>query len=359
MKQNSVKKNYIYNLAFQLFALVTPLITTPYVARVLSTVGNGQYTFSASINSYFCMVAALGFSIYAQREIAKKQGDKEAQSVVFWEIIVCKVIVGFASFGTCWVLIFLHVFGEYTLLMEILSIEILSTTFNIVFFFQGNEQFGLIAARDFIVRILGILLIFCFVKNPDDLWLYAFCNSGTALFSTVLLWANIKKYITGIRINQLRPYRHLKSSFKLFIPTIAISIYTLLDKTLIGLLIPGVMEKHLPNGTVILCRIADIENGYYGQSEKIIKMAMTVLASLGTVMMPHNSKALAEGRIEIFLNNINKAIEFVFFIGAPISAGIAARRCSRKLRQYMPVKGALGTAYPFAVQKASDVDSVR
>ena len=224
MKTNSIKKNYIYNLAFQLFALITPLITTPYVARVLSSAGNGQFTFSASVNSYFCMVAALGFSVYAQREIAKKQGDKEAQSCIFWEVVICKIIVGIASFCVCWILILTGVFGEYTLLMEIMSIEILSTTFNIVFFFQGNEQFGLIALRDFVVRLIGIILIFCLVKAREDLWLYALCNSGSSVVSAMLLWACIKKQVIRISIKQLHPYRHFKPSIKLFIPTIAISV---------------------------------------------------------------------------------------------------------------------------------------
>lgn len=323
-KQSSVKKNYIYNLAFQLFALITPLITTPYVARVLSSVGNGQYTFVASINSYFCMAAALGFSFYAQREIAKRQGNKKEQSIVFWEILICKVVVGVLSFSICWLLIFLDVFGEYTFLMEIMSLEIISTTFNIAFFFQGNERFGLIAIRDFIIRIIGITLIFCFVKQQSDLWIYAICNVGTSILSAASLWACIRKDVTTIKIHKLSPLRHVKPSIKLFIPTIAISIYTILDKTLIGVLIPGTVENILPDGTTVINRIADIENGYYGQSEKIIKMAMTVLASLGTVMMPRNAKVLAEGDEKAFQRNISKAIEFIFFIGAPISAGLIA-----------------------------------
>ena len=140
MKKTSIKTNYIYNLLFQLFSLITPLITTPYIARVLSADGSGQFSFSASINSFFCIFAALGFGIYAQREIAKNQGDIKTQSLIFWEILICKIIVGFFVLAILWILIIVGVFDEYTLLMQILSIEVLGTTLNIAYFFQGNEK---------------------------------------------------------------------------------------------------------------------------------------------------------------------------------------------------------------------------
>lgn len=324
MKKANVKLNYLYNLAFQLFALVTPLITTPYVARVLTSGGTGKYTFAASLNSYFVMAAALGFSFHAQRAIAKKQGDIESQSAIFWEIVICKISSGAISLAALWILILCGTFGEYTTLMQIMSIEVFSTSINIAFFFQGNEKFGLIAARDFIVKIIGIILIFCFVRTQNDLWIYALCHTGSALVSVLTLWPCVRKLIVPVKLHQLRPLKHVGPSLTLFIPTIAISIFTILDKTLIGILIPGQVEVYLKDGTVVQQKIADIENGYYGQSEKIIKMAMTVLASLGTVMMPRNAKEIEDGREDVFLNNIRKAIQFVFFIGAPITCGILA-----------------------------------
>ena len=324
MNKSNVKLNYIYNLAYQIFALIVPLITTPYVARTLGTGKVGQFSFAASVNSFFCMFAALGFSFYAQREIAKNQSDRKRQSVVFWEIMVCKLITGIVVFACCWMLIFFGAFSEYALLLKILSIEILGTTLNIAFFFQGNERFGLVALRDFLIRIFSVLVVFLFVKKPDDLWLYALCTAGSSLISSVSLWPCLNTKIDFIKISELNPWKHFIPSVKLFVPTIAISIYTLLDKPLIGVLIPGDVTTYLPNGEIITEKLSDIENGYYAQAEKIIKMGMMVLASLGTVMMPRNAKELAEGNEKNFLNNVNKAISFVFFIGAPIAAGLFA-----------------------------------
>ena len=324
MKKANIKTNYFYNLAYQLFAMITPLITTPYVSRVLSSDGIGQFTFSSSIISYFSMFASLGFAVYAQREIAKYQGDKEKQSIVFREILICKAISGAVCLIVCWLMIVLGLFQSYTLLVAISSVEIVSVTLNISFFFQGNENFRIIAIRDFAVRSIGVSLIFLFVKSKDDLWIYALCMAGTTLLSALSLWPYMKKDILKCRLSQLRPARHILPAVRLFIPTIAISVFMILDKTLIGILIPGDLEICSSDGTTVIKHIADIENGYYGQSEKIIQMSLMVLASLGTVMLPRNARELEQGRQDIFFRNITHAIEFVFFIGAPISAGLMA-----------------------------------
>ena len=324
MKKANIKTNYLYNLAYQIFAMITPLITTPYVARVLSTDGVGQFTFSASIISYFSMLASLGFSVYAQREIAKHQGSKEQQSIIFWEIIICKAISGTCCLIACWLLILTGVFKSYTLLIALLSVEIAASALNISFFFQGNENFRIIAIRDFVIKIIGVLLIFLFVKSKSDLWVYTLCIAGSAFLSAVSLWPCVRQQIIRCDVRQLSPARHFIPSLRLFIPTIAISVFMILDKTLIGVLIPGDIETIAADGSVVLRHIADIENGYYGQSEKITQMSMMVLASLGTVMMPRNARELEKGRKDVFSRNINKSIEFVFFIGAPISAGLMA-----------------------------------
>jgi len=324
MSKKSVALNYIYNVSIQVFTLITPFITTPYISRVLSSEGVGKFSFTLSINAYFVMLTSLGFALHAQRKIAVYQGNKKKQTCILWEIILCKALTGFAAFAVLWSLIAFGAFGQYATLMKILSIEILATIFNIAFFFQGNEQFGLIALRDFIFKLIGIALIFLFVKKPGDLWIYALSHSGTSLLSAFSLWFCLKKENFTVSVKQLHPMRHFLPSLKLFVPTIAISLFTMLDKTLIGVLVPGSMEVALADGTVSVVRLADVENGYYAQAEKITRLSMLVLASLGTVMLPRNAKILEDGREDIFLQNIHKAMAFVFFVGAPITAGLIA-----------------------------------
>ena len=138
----SAKKNYIYNLVYQIFGLITPLITTPYISRVLGSSGIGQYAFTYSIVSYFVLFGALGFGIYAQREIARSQGNKCEQTKIFWEIVIARL----ASVSLSLIVyVFIIVFGaygeDYSTLMWILTINVISTTFDITFLYQGNEDF--------------------------------------------------------------------------------------------------------------------------------------------------------------------------------------------------------------------------
>lgn len=324
MNKKSVALNYIYNVSIQVFTLITPFITTPYISRVLSSDGVGKFSFTLSINTYFVMLTSLGFALHGQRKIAIYQGYEKEQTCVLWEIILCKALTGFTAFAVLWALIAFGVFGQYATLMKILAIEILATIFNISFFFQGNELFGLIALRDFIFKLISIALIFLFVKKPEDLWIYALSHSGTSLLSAFSLWFCLKKENFTVSVKQLHPMRHFLPSLKLFMPTIAISLFTILDKTLIGVLVPGSLEVALADGTTSIVRLADVENGYYAQAEKIVRLSMLVLASLGTVMLPRNAKVLEDGREDIFLQNIHKAMAFVFFVGAPITAGLIA-----------------------------------
>ena len=299
---------------------MTPLIATPYVARTLTTTGVGKYSFSYSIVTYFMLFAALGFGYYAQREIAKNQGDKYKQSKTFYEIIIARFFSVIPALLLYFALYFLGIFGDYSVLMLVLSINIISTLFDITFFFQGNESFGIIVLVNTFVRILGIVLIFVFVRKPSDLWIYTLSQSIILILSYIILWLFLPKRICKVHLKDINFQRHFIPTLRLFIPTIAVSVYTMLDKTLIGLLVPGTTTD--VNGEIQ--KISDIENGYYSEAEKLVKMALTIITSLGIVMIPRNSNAIANGNMEEFKTNIQNAIKFVFFLGIPIMFGLAA-----------------------------------
>lgn len=317
---NKIRKNYIYNLVYQIFLLITPLIVTPYVSRVLGSAGVGQHSFTYSLVTYFVLLGSLGFNVYAQREIARYQGDKEKQSLIFWEIFLARLISVGVSLAIYLGIAFSGVYGDtYSKLMFILTINVVATAFDITYLFQGNEQFGIIALRNIIIKCIGIAAILIFVKNESHVWLYTLCQSVILIVSNLSLWTRLPKVLTHVSTKELNIKRHFVPTLRLFIPTIAVSVYTMLDKTLIGVLIPGTTTI---NG--IEYNISDIENGYYEQSEKLVKMAMTIVTSLGTVMIPRNSQAIAAGNTEEFNKNINGALKFVFFIGVPIMFGLAA-----------------------------------
>lgn len=308
MNKKKLTINYILNLSYQIIALIIPLITTPYLSKVLGASGVGEYSFTYSLANYFTMLAALGFGTYAQREIAKLQNDKKKISITFWEIFIVKMITTIVSIAINVLLIKLGVYGNYNILMIWWNILIISTGIDINFLFQGLEEFGKIVYKNLAVKIISLILIFIVVKNPNDVWKYIVIYSASILIGNISMWGYCKKYLVSINIKDMKPYKHIGSSIKLFIPTIATSLYAYLDRTMIGLLADN----------------PDFENGCYEQAEKIVKMATTIIISLGTVMIPRNTSLYNEGKIDQLKNNIYFASRYVWAIGLPIMFGLIA-----------------------------------
>lgn len=329
--KKSLKKNYIFNLVYQIFTLIVPLITTPYISRVLSAEGVGQYSFTNSLQSYFAIVAALGFGYYAQRQIAFFQSDKREQSKIFWEIIIIRFFSVGLAISLNLVLCFAGVYQEYEQLMFWWTINILAIGFDITFLLQGNEDFGRIVGRNVLIKIVSIILIFVLVKKQSDVWLYVILTSLASLLGNMSLWFYLPKYLTKVKRSELKPMRHLVPTIKLFVPTIAISIYTILDKTLIGVFVRGtytVSEVQIVDGVETVVEVvkkySDLENGYYEQSEKIVKVCMTVITALGTIMVPRNSMLHKEGKEEDLKRNFYFALNYVWVLGIPMMLGLAA-----------------------------------
>jgi len=305
-KKKSLKLNYIFNLINQILAILLPLVLAPYISRVLQPEGVGKYSFVNSIITYFTLFASLGFGFYAQREIAKYQEDKEKQAIVFWEIFIARCFSVALSLVLNLFLIVIGVYGNNALFMLILSINILSIVFDISYFFQGNEEFGRIVIRNIVVKLLMTISIFLLVKDKGDLWLYILLHSLAIFISNISLWPTLFKVIPKAQLSELKPFRHMKQVIILFLPTIATSIYTVLDKTLIGV-ITG----------------SDAQNGFYEQAEKIVKCALTLITCLDLVMIPRNSNEFQKGNIEGVKNNIYKAFHFVWLLGIPIALGLS------------------------------------
>lgn len=306
VKAKSVKKNYIYNLLYKLFLVVVPLVLTPYVSRVLTPTGNGKYVFSFSLISYFTLIASLGFRYYSQRTIAKIHDNKYKQSKAFYEIMSFKTVTTSIALFAYLIFLFSGVFAEYQTIMSILTINIVVIFLDTTFLLQGNEDFGKIVLRNFFVQLFGIIAIMSIVKGPEDLWKYTLINSLMLLIANLSMLPFAKKYLVKVPISELNIKKHVIPCFKLFIPAVAMTIYTVLDKTLIGLITDD-----------------DAQNGVYDAAMKFIKMGITIFSSLGAVMIPRNSRELAKGNSEGVKNNIYTVSNFIWLLGIPMVLGLA------------------------------------
>lgn len=329
--KKSLKKNYIYNLIYQIFVMIVPLVTTPYISRVLSAEGVGRFSFTSSLQDYFTLFATLGFGYYAQRLIAFNQNDKDEQSKIFWEIILVRLCSTSIAIVVNLILYFSNIYKQYSQLMVWWNLSILAVAFDITFLFQGNEDYNKIVIRNIIVKLIIICLVFVLVKNNTDVWIYVILTSGANLLGNFSLWACLPKYLNKINFKTLHPLRHIKPTIQLFIPTIAGTIYTVLDKTLIGLLIKDtytVVETEVIDGTQtsveVVKKYSDLENGYYAQSEKIVKICIQLLNALGTIMVPRNSKLYSEGKVKELKDNIYFTSNYLFVLGIPMALGLIA-----------------------------------
>ena len=274
MKKKSITKNYIYNLSYQILIIFLPLITTPYVSRVLGAENVGIYGYTLSIVTYFVLFGALGISMYAQREIAYVQSDIKERSKIFFEIIIFRFITMFVSIFLYY--IFFVNGNNYQNYYFILIMELVSTCFDISWFFQGLEEFKKTVIRNIIVKLISFICILVFVKTKNDLSIYILIYVLSNFIGNMSLWMYLPKYIEKIKINELNIFKHLKPTLWLFIPQIAMQIYTVLDKTMIGTIIEDKSEV-----------------GYYEQAQKIVKLCLTLVTSLGIVMVPRIANTFA------------------------------------------------------------------
>ena len=213
-----IKKNYIYNVTYQILNLIAPLLTTPYVARVLGVEQIGRYSYISSITTYFITLAILGSTPYAQREIAYLKGDKEKYSQLFWEMVAFRtltVLVSCLLYG----IIIIGAPTEERMLYILQGINIIIVAVDITWFFQGLENFKKVIIRNMIVRCASIVLIFLLVKNESDLAIYMFILSGIPLIGQAMIWGYLKEYLVPIPYKKINVKCHFKGIMALFIPT--------------------------------------------------------------------------------------------------------------------------------------------
>lgn len=301
----SIKKNYLYNLAYQIVVLLTPLITTPYISRVLEPDGIGVYSYTYSIVSYFTLFAVLGSNTFGQRQIAYCQDEPEKYSKVFWEVMIFRCTTGLLSFAGYF--IYLSQVRDNHVIAIMQGIYIVYVVFDLSWFFQGLEEFKKLVIRNLLVKLVYLLFIFTCIKNTDDLELYVFGLAAMNLLASLSMWSYLPKYLKRVNIKELQPFRDIKEILQLFIPAVAVQVYTVLDKTMIGL--------YTETG---------FENGYYEQAEKLVKMSLAIVTSLGTVMVPRMSYTFEKGDMAGLKKYLCKSYRFVWFMATPIFVGLIA-----------------------------------
>lgn len=303
------QKNIFYNVLLALSQVLFPLITFPYLARVLGPENIGLYNFSESYARYFALLAALGISVYGVREIAKKQEQPKALSNTFAELFLINLI------ATC-ILSVLYLFtigytnrlSSHANLFYWSFVFFFFQVFVLEWFFTGINQFKYIAVRFFIIRLIFVAAIFVFIKEANDHVKYMQLQVGLTFFLGVINFIFLFKFIDlkNIRIKQLNLIQHLKPLFLLFLTIFSISVYLHFDTVLLGIL-------------------ADNESvGYYSAPLKLVKIIIAVLAAITAAMFPKMVQYFEQGDLVQFEKMLKQSFELVISIGIPTTVLVYA-----------------------------------
>lgn len=297
-------KNYLYNVFYQVFVLLVPFITLPYVSRVLTSTGWGIQSFTNSNTQYFILVGSIGVALYGNRQIAYYRDDKEKASQTFWEIFFMRAVTILVALGVFF--IFLNSQSKYHSAYLMQSILIIAAAFDISWFFMGIENFKVTVLRNVLVKLISLVCIFVFVKTKNDLNLYIAILSLSQLIGNLTLFPYLRHYVNIPQWKNLKIWRHFRPSLVLFVPQIATQIYLVLNKTMVG-------------------QMVSVEAaGFYDGSDKIIKMLLAVVTATGTVMLPHVANTFAKGKMDQVKRYLYLSFDFVSAISIPLMFGVAA-----------------------------------
>lgn len=303
----SIKTNFFYNMVNTITQLVFPFITFPYAARVMMADGIGQVNFYISIIQYIILLSSIGIPLYALRETARVRNNPEELNKTCIEIIFLHALLTIAAYIVVFVLCFsIGRIHEDIPLFLILSLEIILTAIGCNWLFQGVEDFKYIAIRSLIVRVVSCVLLFLFVKTKDDLLLYGLYSVVTAVGGNVFNLYRMRMYVhpLNVHLKDLHPFRHLNPCLRIFALNLIVSIYVHLDIVMLGFM------------------KGDAAVGFYTAANRMVRIAMTLVTSLSTVMLPRLANLVSEGLLDEFVRLSKKSVDVVVTIGLPMIAGL-------------------------------------
>lgn len=277
---SSLKKNIVYQICYEVLIFILPLITAPYISRVLGASQLGVYSYSYSIVYYFQLFATLGLKYYGTRKIAESKNSPEVLNRAFTSITI---------FHTCLSIVMLILYvcyclflaGEYKEIALIQCFNIGAALLDINWLFFGLEKFKITVTRNTIIKILTAVLVFLFVKTREDLWKYTLIMSLGLFFSQLVVWGFAFKYVKFVKVTFREVINHFKPMLVLFVPIIATSILKYMDKIMLGVM------------------SVDAEVGFYDNAYKIAEMPTALIIAFGTVMLPRISNLMSTGKSHI------------------------------------------------------------
>ena len=300
-----IKLNYIASLTYQIINVLVQIILLRYLSVVIGSNGIGIQSFTNSIVLYFTMVSSLGINWLGQKEIAQNLNNKPLLTKIFWQLFFLKFTWSVIVFIAYIVLIISS--NLYSIYYIVLIITYIANIIDITWFYQGIEKFGVIALRNTIIKLLGMILVLCLVKNENDVVLYILLISLSTFLGNLSLWINLKKELQKPSLQNMDFRHYIRPAIQYFIPTVATTLYLTMDKTMIGVITGD-----------------EYENGYYEQAIQIVNMLKSVVLSYNAVMISRMTYIFSMNKQKEIVDNINMSTQLITYIGWGTIFGLLA-----------------------------------
>ena len=301
-KIHSVKYNFLMNVILKTSTFIFPLVTFPYVSRVLGPGPNGDISFAASVISYFSLIAAMGIPSYGVRKCAEYRDNPIELGKVFQELLIINTLFTILSYAVLVLLVqIIPQFKNDSLLIYITSITIIFSTFGVEWVYQAIEQYDYITVRNIAFKIFAVIGMFVFVHKPSDYIVYAGITVFGNVGSNILNILRLPRYIPMKKYKKYNLKMHLSPIFLLFLYNATTTIFTNLDQVMLGFM------------------SSNKEVGYYAATVKIKNILTSVVTSLGAVMLPRVAYYLGKEDNKAFARLIKKSFDFIFISAIPIS----------------------------------------
>ena len=305
LRPDSAKKNFTFQILYNVIILVIPLIVSPYLTRTMGSTSLGIYTYTYSIAYYFVVLAMLGINKHGQRIIAQRRGNLLQLRRTFWSLYVIHLLVSVIALVAYLVYVVLICQSDHKIAL-VQTIYVLSAALDITWLFYGLEKFQMMALRNAFVRILETACIFLLIKSPEDIGIYTLIMCVSTCLGQIIMIPQMIVAIPPIKFTVEDVKEHIKPLFTLFAAVIAVTLYTVFDKTLLG----------------ILATKDDV--AFYEYSDKIVKIPRTFITVIGTVLFPRACRYAAEGDRKRLKKNFDYCLIVTSIIGFASVFGLAA-----------------------------------
>lgn len=305
MKKQSLSKNIIFQFLYQLLIFAIPFVVSPYLTRTLQATALGTYTYVNSIAYYFVVLANLGISVHGRRIISVCSDDETLLRQKFWSLFSVHLIISLVAV-VCYLLFIVFFVHDDSLVYWIQMIYVLSAMLDVTWFFYGMENFTSVVKRNTAIKILECLFIFSFVRGPEDVYVYTLICSGSLFLGQAVMIPQVIRTVRPVRIYKEDLMEHLKPLLVFSVSLIATTLYTVFDKTLLGIM-------------------ATKESvAFFEYSNKIVHIPLAFTSIVGSVMLPRVCKLVAQKKVLELRRYLDYSFMIVAFIGVGSCFGLSA-----------------------------------